>query len=417
MDALDVMLAHDHRNVIVVDHDCYKILTIIDVLNIQKNHLSLEMPLSKLELSIVPEVSRYSNVLDTLEYLNNSMEYLCIINPDKSLYGLVTHTDITSNIDPDTLMDNYRLTDFLKLGRRMKWVNKETITSVLLQEMVNGSFENIVVVEKMKPIGILTTKDVMRMLKQDDNMELPISVYMSTPVETILKESSIKEALEFVREKHYKRVVVTDEDGNLSGIITQKELISLTYSRWAMLMNEYQKELIEVNRILENKNREYETMATTDSLTGLYNRYKFSELYLSAYKVMLQRHNAMSVILLDIDYFKKVNDTYGHNIGDQVLIQISHTLLRILRNVDIVCRWGGEEFIILLPTANLEQALGLAEKLRKSIDLLELDVVGHVSASFGVSEVVEGESMEEVIVRADSALYLAKNSGRNCVKH
>jgi len=417
MDALDVMLAHDHRNVIVVDHDCYKILTIIDVLNIQKNHLSLEMPLSKLELSIVPEVSRYSNVLDTLEYLNNSMEYLCIINPDKSLYGLVTHTDITSNIDPETLMDNYRLTDFLKLGRRMKWVNKETITSVLLQEMVNGSFENIVVVEKMKPIGILTTKDVMRMLKQDDNMELPISVYMSTPVETILKESSIKEALEFVREKHYKRVVVTDEDGNLSGIITQKELISLTYSRWAMLMNEYQKELIEVNRILENKNREYETMATTDSLTGLYNRYKFSELYLSAYKVMLQRHNAMSVILLDIDYFKKVNDTYGHNIGDQVLIQISHTLLRILRNVDIVCRWGGEEFIILLPTANLEQALGLAEKLRKSIDLLELDVVGHVSASFGVSEVVEGESMEEVIVRADSALYLAKNSGRNCVKH
>jgi len=417
MDALDVMLAHDHRNVIVVDHDCYKILTIIDVLNIQKNHLSLEMPLSKLELSIVPEVSRYSNVLDTLEYLNNSTEYLCIINPDKSLYGLVTHTDITSNIDPDTLMDNYRLTDFLKLGRRMKWVNKETITSVLLQEMVNGSFENIVVVEKMKPIGILTTKDVMRMLKQDDDMELPISVYMSTPVETILKESSIKEALEFVREKHYKRVVVTDEDGNLSGIITQKELISLTYSRWAMLMNEYQKELIEVNRILENKNREYETMATTDSLTGLYNRYKFSELYLSAYKVMLQRHNAMSVILLDIDYFKKVNDTYGHNIGDQVLIQISHTLLRILRNVDIVCRWGGEEFIILLPTANLEQALGLAEKLRKSIDLLELDVVGHVSASFGVSEVVEGESMEEVIVRADSALYLAKNSGRNCVKY
>ena len=417
MDALDVMLAHDHRNVIVVDYDCYKILTIIDVLNIQKNHLSLEMPLSKLELSIVPEVSRYSNVLDTLEYLNNSTEYLCIINPDKSLYGLVTHTDITSNIDPDTLMDNYRLTDFLKLGRRMKWVNKETITSVLLQEMVNGSFENIVVVEKMKPIGILTTKDVMRMLKQDDDMELPISVYMSTPVETILKESSIKEALEFVREKHYKRVVVTDEDGNLSGIITQKELISLTYSRWAMLMNEYQKELIEVNRILENKNREYETMATTDSLTGLYNRYKFSELYLSAYKVMLQRHNAMSVILLDIDYFKKVNDTYGHNIGDQVLIQISHTLLRILRNVDIVCRWGGEEFIILLPTANLEQALGLAEKLRKSIDLLELDVVGHVSASFGVSEVVEGESMEEVIVRADSALYLAKNSGRNCVKY
>ena len=181
-------------------------------------------------------------------------------------------------------------------------------------------------------------------------------------------------------------------------------------------MNEYQKELIEINRILENKNREYETMATTDSLTGLYNRYKFSELYLSAYKAMIQRHNAMSVILLDIDLFKGVNDTYGHNVGDQVLIQISHTLIRTLRNIDIVCRWGGEEFIVLLPTANLANAAVLAEKLRKYIEALELDVVGHISASFGVSEVVEGESMEDVVARADRALYLAKNSGRNCVK-
>ena len=231
-DALDVMLVNNHRNVIVVSSGCYKILTIVDVLNIQKKHLNLEMPLSKLELSKVPEISRYKNVLDTLEYLNDSTEYLCVVNPDKTLYGLVTHTDITSNIDPDTLMDNYKLTDFLKLGRRMKWVSKETLTSVLLQEMVNGSFDNIVVVEKMKPVGILTTKDVMRMIKQKDDLEVPISYYMSTPVETIHKESSIKDALQFVRKKHYKRVIVTDDNGNLSGIITQKELIYLTYSRW-----------------------------------------------------------------------------------------------------------------------------------------------------------------------------------------
>ena len=415
-DALDVMLTHNHRNVIVISSDCYKILTIVDVLSIQEKHLDLETPLSKLELSVVPEISRYKNVLDTLEYLNDSAEYLCVVNPDKSLYGLVTHTDITSNIDPATLMDNYKLTDFLKLGRRMKWVSADTITSVLLKEMVSGSFDNIVVVEKMKPVGILTTKDVMRMLQQKDDLELPVSAYMSSPVETICKESSIKEALEFVREKHYKRVIVIDAEGDLAGIITQKELISLTYSRWAMLMNEYQKELIEVNRILEDKNREYETMATTDSLTGLYNRYKFTELYLSSYKTMLQRDNTMSIILLDIDFFKRVNDSYGHNVGDQVLIQVSHTLLRTLRNIDIVCRWGGEEFLVLLPTANLANAAVLAEKLRQYIDELEIDVAGHVSASFGVSEVVVGESMEEAIARADSALYVAKNSGRNCVK-
>jgi len=131
---------------------------------------------------------------------------------------------------------------------------------------------------------------------------------------------------------------------------------------------------------------------------------------------MVQRHNKMSLILLDIDFFKKVNDNYGHNMGDQVLIQISHTLLRTLRNIDIICRWGGEEFIAILPTAPLEIASVITEKIRKSIEELDIDIVGKVTASFGVAEVKEGESMEDVVDRADKALYLAKDSGRNCVK-
>ncbi|MEO1953164.1 MAG: GGDEF domain-containing protein [Campylobacterales bacterium] len=181
-------------------------------------------------------------------------------------------------------------------------------------------------------------------------------------------------------------------------------------------MKEHQEELNEINTILKNKNKEFETLASTDSLTGLYNRYKFSELYITSYKSMVQRHNNMSLILLDIDFFKKVNDTFGHNRGDQVLIQISHTLLRTLRNIDIICRWGGEEFVALLPTAPLDIAKNIAEKIRTNIEQLTIDIVGKVTASFGVAEVKEGEKMEDVIDRADKALYLAKESGRNCVK-
>jgi diguanylate cyclase (GGDEF)-like protein len=131
---------------------------------------------------------------------------------------------------------------------------------------------------------------------------------------------------------------------------------------------------------------------------------------------MVQRHNDMSLILLDIDYFKKVNDVYGHNAGDKTLVQVSHTILKILRNVDVVCRWGGEEFLIILPTADIEHAISIAEKLRKAIEDLCIDVVGKITASFGVSQVREGEEMQESIDRADKALYLAKDSGRNCVK-
>lgn len=190
----------------------------------------------------------------------------------------------------------------------------------------------------------------------------------------------------------------------------------MSYSRWALLMKEYQTELNEINNMLKNKNKEYEVMATTDSLTGLYNRHKFTELYLSSYRSMIQRDNEMSLIMLDIDFFKKVNDTYGHNIGDNVLVQISHALLRTLRNIDIVCRWGGEEFVVLLPTASIKNAKILAHKIKEYIESLEIDVAGHVTASFGVACVQQGESMQELVERADRALYLAKNSGRNCVK-
>jgi len=134
--ALDIMLEHHHRNVIVIDSNCFRILTVVDVLNIQKNNSNLDMKLSELNLSKVPVITRDKNILDTLEYLNNPIEYICVINPDKTLYGLVTHTDITSNIDPNTLMDNYRLDDFFRLSQRMKWIKKDLITSNLLKDMV-----------------------------------------------------------------------------------------------------------------------------------------------------------------------------------------------------------------------------------------------------------------------------------------
>ncbi len=415
-DAIEHMIEHEHRNVLVRDGSKYYIFTVLDVLNIQSEKTSLEIKLKDINLSKISTIYKDQNILDTLEYLSDALEYLCVLNLDKSLYGLLTHTDITSNIDPDTLMDNFRLDDFLKLGRRVKWVNKDDQTLELLDNMVSGSFDNVIIVEKKKPIGILTTKDVMELIKNRSDLTLSISHYMSSPVDSIEKTATIKEALNFVKSKNYKRVVVVNSEGELAGIVAQKELISLSYSRWAVLMKEYQSELSEINHMLENKNREYEVMASTDSLTGLYNRHKFSELYLSSYVSMVQRDAEMSLIMVDIDFFKKVNDTYGHNVGDKVLIQVAHSLIRTLRNIDIVCRWGGEEFVILLPTANIKNATLLANKLKDNMHHLDIDKLDAISASFGVAEVREGDEMQDVIGRADMALYLAKDSGRDCVR-
>lgn len=414
--AIEKMCEHEHRRVVVIDNDEYYLVSIVDVLEIQSKGGNLSTSLRDLNLPKIPKIPKDSNVLDTIGFLGNSVEFICVVNFDNSLYGLVTHTDITSSIDPETLMENYKLQDFLKLGRRMKWVSKDEPTFKILAELASKLFDNVIIIEDKKPIGILTTKDVMKLIKQKEDLDLPISNYMTTPVESIQKNFSIKEALEFIKEKHYKRIVVVDENGNISGIITQKDLISLTYSRWAVLMKEYQNELNKINKDLENKYKEYETMACLDPLTGLYNRYKFSGLFLSSYAVMLQRHNSMSLIMLDIDFFKRINDTYGHNTGDVVLVELSNLLQKILREIDIICRWGGEEFVVLLPTVSLENTCKLAEKIRLSIEKLEIENIGQISASFGVAKVREGEEMQNVIDRADKALYLAKNSGRNCVK-
>jgi len=416
MYALEMMLEHEHRNIIVIDGSNYRILNVMDIIKIKNENYNLQSKLSEFNLPLIKTIDRHKNVLEALEFINENIGYICVLNSDESLYGLVAHSDITANIDPDTLMDNYRLQDFFKLGRKVKRVSKDQKTSDVLNDMISGYFDNVIVIDNQKPIGILTTKDIMKMIKNKEDVNLNVSVYMSSPIESIHKSSSIKAAIKFIKSKQYQRVVVVDDDGFFIGVISQQELISLAYSKWAVLMKEYQAELTEINNMLENKNKKYEIMASTDALTGLYNRYKFTELYISSYKSMIQRANHMSLLMLDIDFFKKINDKYGHNIGDKVLIKIAHIILGTLRNIDIVCRWGGEELVILLPTVDLAQAIELAENIRENINKQEIDTVGQVSVSLGVSEVIEGDEMHSVIKRADDALYLAKKSGRNCVK-
>lgn len=415
-EAVEAIFSSKHRSAIVCDQEKYYIFGVTDILHMVTKEMGFDTSLQNLKLKKIPTINKHKNVLDTLELVSSGYEYIVVTNDDATLYGIITHTDITSNIDPDTLVENYKLQDFLKLGRRMKWVERDTLMSDLLQDIAFNSFDNAIIVENFEPVGIITTKDIMRLLKEKADLSVSVEHYMTTPVDTIPKDSSIREALDFLNSKNYKRVVVVDKNKKLSGVITQKELISLTYSRWAMLMKKHERELNNINKELENKTKEYECQASTDALTGLYNRYKFAELYNPSYQTMVQRDAKMSLIMLDIDHFKQVNDTYGHNVGDSVIVQVAHALLKNLRNIDIVCRWGGEEFIALLPTATLENAYILAEKIRLFIESLEIDLVGHISASFGVSEVKIGKSLEENIAHVDEALYLAKERGRNRVE-
>ncbi len=160
---------------------------------------------------------------------------------------------------------------------------------------------------------------------------------------------------------------------------------------------------------------QYKEKANTDYLTGLNNRQKF-EIAINEEISRAQRyHHPFSVIMVDIDYFKTVNDTFGHDAGDIVLKEFSQLLTQNIRQADILARWGGEEFIILCPSTDSNGAKALAQTLRAKIEEHTFSNVGQKTASFGVTQYQDGSDLKTIFINVDNALYRAKEEGRNRV--
>lgn len=167
---------------------------------------------------------------------------------------------------------------------------------------------------------------------------------------------------------------------------------------------------------LQSLNRKLERISVTDRLTGLFNRMKLDEVLESEILRAPRTVQTFSVIMIDVDFFKQVNDTHGHPIGDRVLIEVAQLLRAGTRAIDVVGRWGGEEFLIICPHTDEAGACQLAENLRKSVQNHRFQVVESKTASFGVASVEPGDTSKDVVARADAALYAAKTGGRNRVE-
>ena len=161
--------------------------------------------------------------------------------------------------------------------------------------------------------------------------------------------------------------------------------------------------------------KELEKMASIDKLTNIYNRRMIDEFLRKEIAIEKRHSNGLSLILIDIDYFKKVNDTYGHQTGDLVLSQVAKIITENSRKSDIQGRFGGEEFVVICPQTTCKQALVLAEKIRTAVENFNFDQIGTKTISLGISSYEENDTEESLVKKADIALYQAKNSGRNKV--
>ncbi|WP_284383474.1 GGDEF domain-containing protein [Litoribrevibacter albus] len=174
--------------------------------------------------------------------------------------------------------------------------------------------------------------------------------------------------------------------------------------------------LMEVSRVQAQRsshraNAMLKMMATRDELTGLYNRRAIRDIF----EQRIEKQTTLAIC--DVDFFKKINDRYGHEIGDKVLKKVAISLQHSLRETDVVVRWGGEEFLVLLPNTDLKEGINIIERMRYELSASSFEIAGHalnLSISAGIVSADEHESWDDMITMADKYLYQAKESGRNC---
>ena len=211
-------------------------------------------------------------------------------------------------------------------------------------------------------------------------------------------------------------MVIYDDKNNPSEIIyvsrniTERKLAEAKLKQNSEVIEKINKELLQINEILKNK-------SIRDSLTNLYNHQYINELLEVEITKATGPNQNLCVLMLDIDHFKRVNDTYGHQIGDTVLVVISSLISQYARNIDLVGRYGGEEFFVILPSINLEDALLIADNIRLSIEQYDFNLPNlNVTISVGLAQ-YESEDVKTFVNRADTLLYQAKRNGRNRIEY
>lgn len=416
-DAIKQMAKSNVRSVLILDYDCheYYIFTSNDAIEYKLQNISLQTKLKDVVLQRAQKVDSKVSILEIIDQEETIDEYLVAVHENR-IIGILSQSDIINNIDPKLLMQRQTIGKLL-LQYTPVTVYKDEAAINTIKLMKYKHVDAVIIMDgDNKPAGIFTTKDFLNILDKDLELNVPVHKYMSSPLLTVGNDIKIYEALEFIKEKHFKRIVVADENGEISGVITQTELLRIVNNKWMEIIKERGQELSKANETLLKKAESLEKKASTDYLTKLNNRRKFNTLIeyeLSQMKRYKDRD--LCVIVFDIDGFKYINDTYGHDTGDKILQEISKVLKVSVRNSDITCRWGGEEFAIALSETNIEDALLVAEKLRATVEnhIFVNDL--RITCSFGVSQYHSDDTYPTLFKRADEALYKAKNTGKNKV--
>ena len=239
------------------------------------------------------------------------------------------------------------------------------------------------------------------------NYGLAVIIYLKPTISLIIYSSAVFSSIYLFSVFHSEQIVYPYISDVISNAIVAWIVSAINYHRYLKNFSNKLK--------ISEMNQELKKLSSRDALTELYNRRKLDDFLQQELDRTKRYQLEFSVIIIDIDNFKEVNDNYGHNVGDQILVKFSQLLAANIRDADKLGRWGGEEFLIIAPETELESAFQLAEKLRKIIAEYNFDQIESLTASFGAAEYNNDQSIYQLINRADMALYKAKENGKNNV--
>lgn len=393
-----------------------RIFSVEDMLSFVRNGGDRQSLLSTLAIQELHCLSECEQVLVALQWLKKTKSrYVGVLNSQQALIGIVSYTDILSSIDPAVLMAHKNvgslMTRQLPVTFTADWILEDVVHHLKKIE------DAIIVVDEHRPIGIITTKDILNIMAQGQAMNRPLASYMTSPVNTVLHSSLISEVLLQLKDEHYKRAIVVDDEKRLLGVLTQSEIIGFAYGSWIDVLKNHTAELLELVGMLKEKTQGLEKLVITDELTGLGNRRLLHQRIQEEIE-RIQRYNTgpCSLVIVDVDHFKNINDRFGHLVGDDVLKAIAHALDELVRKNDVAVRWGGEEFAVLLTHTTLSDAVAFAERFRGMVEQLNLTRGITITVSAGVAEYLPNEAEAHFFQRVDRALYRAKDKGRNLVE-
>ena len=443
--------------------------------------------------------------------VENNIRRLLVVDSSDNFLGVVTQQELLNHLEEDFYRSSLTVKHIFDQLKDLVTVARNDSITEVLKKMVEHNISAVPILENDMAVGIITEKDVLKLANDNVSFQEPVGKYMSSPVTFANPETRLIDVVKTMNTEHIRRVVVEDVDGLAAGMITNRDLVrnfegdyneflerKLRYSKevlnllpemlfevidtgddqlvvWAneKVLSRFGREiidepvtrlvpsqrwhdiyrtLIEQNKIedvrfkkdkcifefsgfylpLDRKTEkgriqlllrditEEVTLATTDPLTSIYNRRYMNEFLAKEAERSRRTDRGFAVSITDVDDFKRINDTFGHLSGDIVLKKIVRAMISCTREYDTVGRYGGEEFLIILPEIDKQTATLVCNRLRRNIEELQIEVMEGekitVTASFGIASFQEdGVLPEDLLVKADERLYKAKRDGKNLV--